>query len=110
MLTHTPARSGDGTHDALTRPQVFFEYWRSAVGGFGGVRRPAPSAARIAPSADLSDDSERQNLDPTRTALRMRQNHFEDEPPTVMRPLINVNPVSEHRLYLVLFVTTSGGW
>jgi hypothetical protein len=28
----------------------------------------------------------------------------------IMAQLINVNPTSEHGLYLRLFVTTSGGW
>jgi hypothetical protein len=27
-----------------------------------------------------------------------------------MRQLVNVNPTSEHALFLTLFVTTSGGW
>jgi hypothetical protein len=28
----------------------------------------------------------------------------------VMRQVINVNPTSEHALYLRLFVTNAGGW
>jgi hypothetical protein len=27
-----------------------------------------------------------------------------------MRQLVNVNPTSEHALYLTLFVTNGGGW
>jgi hypothetical protein len=27
-----------------------------------------------------------------------------------MQPLINVNPTSEHELFLKLFVTNGGGW
>lgn len=28
----------------------------------------------------------------------------------LMRLLVNVNPVSEHALYLRLFITNGGGW
>jgi hypothetical protein len=29
---------------------------------------------------------------------------------TAMRQMVNVNPTSEHGLYLRLFVTNGGGW
>jgi hypothetical protein len=29
---------------------------------------------------------------------------------SVMHPGVNVNPISEHELYLKLFVTNAGGW
>lgn len=29
---------------------------------------------------------------------------------STMKQTVNVNPTSEHGLYLVLFITNSGGW
>jgi hypothetical protein len=31
-------------------------------------------------------------------------------PSSAMQPLVNVNPTSEHAVYLWLFVTNAGGW